>query len=216
MQGAVVYSWTMDLGEAAGLPSSKTHDPDAIDVARYQAGNTDAFESLVSRHERAIYQVCSRMLGDKEDALDAVQETFLRIYRALGAFRGDAAFKTWLIGIALNVCRNKIASAAERNRKVTSSITQEDPENGESRDLDLRDTAPDPEAAVMGRELRSALERALCALAPEHREILVLREIQDMEYEELAQVLSCPVGTVKSRLCRARQALREAMVGIWP
>ena len=216
MQGAVVYPWIMDVGEATGLAASKSHDPDAIDVARYQTGNSEAFESLVSRHERATFQVCVRMLGDREDALDAVQETFLRVYRALNSFRGDATFRTWLVGIALNVCRNKLASAAERNRKVTSSITQEDPENGEVRDVELRDCAPDPESAVMGRELRTALERALENLAPEHREILVLREIQDMEYEELAQVLSCPVGTVKSRLCRARQALREAMVGLWP
>jgi RNA polymerase sigma-70 factor, ECF subfamily len=216
MRDAVLYAGSMDAGEATGFAASKTHDPDAIDVARYQAGNMDAFESLVSRHERAIYQVCARMLPDREDAMDAVQDTFLRVYRALGAFRGDAAFRTWLIGIALNVCRNRIASAAERNRKVTSSITQEDPENGEARDLDLRDSAPDPESAAMGHELRSALDRALGSLAPEHREILVLREIQDMEYEELAQVLSCPVGTVKSRLCRARQALRVALVGIWP
>ena len=216
MQGTVVYPWAMDAGEAAGLQAAKGHDADAIDVARFQSGNTDAFESLLTRHERATFQVCSRMLGNKEDALDAVQETFLRVYRALNSFRGEAAFKTWLVGIALNVCRNKLSSSSERNRRVTASITQEDPENGEVSDVELKDHTPDPEAATLGHELRSALERALSNLAPEHREILVLREIQDMDYEELAAVLSCPIGTVKSRLCRARQALREAMVGLWP
>lgn len=216
MAGALGYAWVMDAGEATGLTASRGHDADAVDVARYQAGNPEAFESLVRRHEREAYQVCFRMLGDREDAMDAVQETFLRVYRGLLRFRGDAAFRTWLIGIALNVCRNKLASAAEKQKRVTSSITQEDPENGEVSDVDLRDCAPDPESSAMGHELRAALEKALASLAPDHREILVLREIQEMEYEELAAVLACPVGTVKSRLCRARQALREALAGTWP
>ena len=216
MAGALVYAWGMDAGEAAGLAPARGHDADAVDVARYQAGSPDAFESLVRRHEREAYQVCYRMLGDRDDAMDAVQETFLRVYRGLARFRGDAAFRTWLVGIALNVCRNRLASAAEKQRRVTSSITQEDPENGEVADVDLKDHTPDPEASAMGHELRAALEKALARLAPDHREILVLREIHEMEYEEVAQALSCPVGTVKSRLCRARQALREALVGTWP
>ena len=189
MRGAVLYPWPMDLGEATGLAAAKSHNPDAIDVARYQNGNTDAFESLVSRHERATFQVCVRMLGAGRTRSTPCRRPSPRVPRLELVPRGTCSFRTWLCGYALNVCRNKLSSASERNRKVTSSITQEDPENGEVRDVELKDGAPDPEAAAMGRELRTALERALGNLAPEHREILVLREIQDMEYEELAKVL---------------------------
>jgi RNA polymerase sigma-70 factor (ECF subfamily) len=191
-------------------------DADGRDVLRFREGDESAFEALVLRHERQLYQIALRMLGSREDAMEAVQETFLRIFRSLKDFRGDAAFRTWAVGILLNLCRSRIVSTRERMRRREMALVKVDDEGEEMSAVDPPDQRPDPEAAALGGELRQALERALGQVTPEHREILILREIQGMEYEELGQALGCAHGTVKSRLCRARQALREALEGVWP
>jgi RNA polymerase sigma-70 factor (ECF subfamily) len=189
---------------------------DCADVARFRTGDEGAFESLVARSEGEIYRLARRMLGDSEEAQDAAQETFLRAFRALPSFRGEAAFRSWLIGIALNVCRNKRSSAAARARRLSVALVEEDPETGDPVERDLADPRPDPEAATQQAETRHALGLALGRLATEHREILLLREMEGLEYDEIAGALGCPLGTVKSRLCRARAALRVALEGVWP
>jgi RNA polymerase sigma-70 factor (ECF subfamily) len=191
-------------------------DPDAADVARFRAGDDEAFEPLVMRREKEIYRLCSRMLRHPDDALDATQETFLRAFRGLRSFREDATFRTWITGIALNVCRNRFASAATRMSQRSVALAAEDPKTGLAHTIDPPDPRPDPESAACGAELGLALERALAALAPEFREALLLRQMQDLDYDEMARVLGCPVGTVKSRLSRARAALRVALEGVWP
>lgn len=191
-------------------------DLEAAAVARFQAGEEAAFEDLVSYREAEVYRLCLRMLGNQEDALDAAQEVFLRVYRALPRFRGEASFRTWVTGIAINVCRSSLGSRAARNRRLTVSLDAADPETGSALIRSPADPAPDPERAAQGAELRGALEHALASLGPEHREVILLREMQGMEYDELARVLGCALGTVKSRLARARGALREALEGLWP
>jgi RNA polymerase sigma-70 factor, ECF subfamily len=197
-------------------PTTVGGDLDAADVARFRAGDEAAFEPLCLRHEAPIFRLCSRMLGNADDALDAAQETFLRAFRSLRGFRGEATFRTWLTGIAINVCRNKLTSAATRAARHTVPLVDEDPETGETRNVDPPDLRPSPEATARGAELGRALEQALVTLAPEYREALLLREMQGLEYDELAAVLGCPVGTIKSRLNRARAALRQALEGVWP
>jgi RNA polymerase sigma-70 factor (ECF subfamily) len=216
MDFALRYPACMD-GEAdfEKLTASRW-DVDSGDVARFKAGDEDAFESLVTRREREVYQVALRMLGAPDDAQEAVQDTFLRAFRSLKAFREDATFRTWILGIAINVCRTRLGSAAERDRRKTASLTVAEPEEIHPREIPLPDRSPSPESMALGGELRAAIHAALLSLPPDHREVLVLREIQELEYEDLAKALSCPIGTVKSRLCRARQALREALEGIWP
>jgi RNA polymerase sigma-70 factor (ECF subfamily) len=197
----------------AGTACGATEDE--ADVARFQAGDDAAFESLVRRHERAVYRLSLRMLRNPEEAMDATQEIFLRTVRGLPSFRKEAAFRTWLYGIALNVCRTRGAAAVRRDA-ATESLDRSD-DDGEGRPLRIvRDPAPDPAEQVLGSELLVALRNALSRISPEHREILVLREVEHLEYEELAFLLGVPEGTVKSRLARARRALREAMEGIWP
>lgn len=200
VEGAAVGNWDLDSG----------------DVARFQAGDQEAFESLVSRREREVYLVAYRLLGNRDDALDAAQETFLRAFRGLPRFRGEATFRTWITGIALNVCRNKLASAQARAADRLVPLHTEDRSEGDALEVPLTSADPGPEESAYGGELRRALEAGLRAISGEHREILVMREIQGLDYDELASVLSCPVGTVKSRLARARRALREALKGIWP
>jgi RNA polymerase sigma-70 factor, ECF subfamily len=189
---------------------------DAADVARFRAGDSAAFEELVRRSEGEIYRLALRLLGNRDDALDATQETYLRAFRGLSAFRGEAAFRTWLTSIAINVCRSRQGSATSRAARRSVSIDERDPENDDPRGPELADVRPDPERVAHGGELSAALERALETLPPDQREILLLREMQGLEYDELARTLSCAVGTVKSRLSRARAALRAALEGVWP
>jgi len=185
-----------------------------VSLARLRARDEAAFEELVGRHEREIFQLARRLLGDREEALDATQEVFLRVYRGLPRFRADASLRTWIWGIALNVCRSRLASAARRLQQRLAPLETVDAE-GEESPLPLPDPAPGPEQAAYGAELRDALELALASLTPEHREAVVLRDVQGLEYEEMAAVLGCPLGTVKSRLGRARAALRQALEGVW-
>jgi RNA polymerase sigma-70 factor, ECF subfamily len=191
-------------------------DPDAALVARAQEGDEPAFEELLCRHEAMIYRLARRMIGNEADALDAAQETAIRVFKGLRSFRGAASFKTWITGIAINVCRNRLTSASARAARGSRSLDDDPSDPDGPRPFILSDPSPDPEVQAVGGELRRALERALGELEPEQREILLLREMEGLEYEELAQTLGCPIGTVKSRLCRARAAVRQALRGIWP
>jgi RNA polymerase sigma-70 factor, ECF subfamily len=210
------YPWAMDESGPQNRPMRRDWDADAASVARFQAGEGEAFEALVRSREREIYRTALRILDDPEDAMEATQETFIRVYRSLDSFRNDASFKTWAIGICINVCRNILASSATRMKRKTTGLTKENREDGEEMESPFPDRSPDPASVTLGSELKQALHAALKALTPEHREIIVLRDIQDMDYDEIGIILQCPGGTVKSRLARARQALREALEGIWP
>jgi RNA polymerase sigma-70 factor, ECF subfamily len=216
VDATLVYPCTMVFGRSRSTFQVASSPGDATLVARARAGDELAFEALVGQHESAVYQVAWRMLGNREDALDAVQETFVRVFRGLASFRGEAALRTWVYGIALNVCRNKLASSEMRARTRRESLQIQDPGGGEEVDRPLPDPEPGPEVRAYGSELRRALETALGQLSSEHREIIVLRDIQGLEYEELASALGCALGTVKSRLARARAALRGQLQGVWP
>jgi RNA polymerase sigma-70 factor, ECF subfamily len=208
--GVAMTPWTV------GRPAvCVERDPDASCVARAQDGDETAFEGLVSRHEGEIYRLCLRLLDNREDAIEATQETFLRIFRALPRFRGEAAFRTWAWGIALNVCRNRVKTVAARIAAHSEPVERETAD-GETATLPVPDAAPSPEETAYGSELRRALARALAELSTDHREILVLREIEGLDYDALAELLGCAEGTVKSRLARARAALRQALAGVWP
>lgn len=189
---------------------------DAAALTRFRAGDEAAFEELVQRSEAEIYRLSLRLLGNREDALDATQDTFLRAFRALASFRGEAAFRTWLTGIAINVCRSRRGSAAARAARLSSSLDARDSDCDDARVPEPTDARPSPEESTHGRELGRALTDALARLAPDQREILLLREMQGLDYDELARVLACAEGTVKSRLSRARAALRAALEGVWP
>jgi RNA polymerase sigma-70 factor, ECF subfamily len=191
-------------------------DADSADVDRFLRGEEDAFESLVIRHETEVFRIGMRLLDDREDAQEAAQEVFLRVYRGLPSFRGEASFRTWLVGIAINVCRNHLSSAVRKNRDRQVPLESRPDPEGDPVEMPLPSSDPDPEAALYGKELGAVLGGALSRLSGEHREILLLREVLSMEYEEISAALGCAVGTVKSRLARARDALRENLRGVWP
>jgi len=164
-------------------------------AARASRGDETAFVELVRLHERRVYNLALRMLGRPEDARDAAQEAFLSCYRNLGSFRGDAAFSTWLHRIALNACYDAL-----RRRKDV---------------LGLEEAPEPPPAADHGDAVTTSVDvrRALLVVPQEFRAVLVLHDVQDLGYEEIAGILNVPVGTVKSRLHRGRVALGRALTG---
>lgn len=180
-----------------------TREQEAQIVRRVLGGDTNAFEALVVEYEKNIYAITQRMTGNAEDAADMTQETFIKAYNSLSSFRGDSKFSVWLYRIATNVCLDFLRS---RSRKPTVSLSMED-EDGEETQLDIADESQSPERLLERGLTRDAVRRGLNALSPEYRQILLLREIQGLSYEEIADVLSLEAGTVKSRIFRARKRL---------
>ena len=160
--------------------------------------NTEQFERLASECERQVYAACYHMMGNREDALDCAQETMLRAYRAFDSFRRDAQFSTWITRIAMNVCTDEL-----RKRKNTVSLNEMQEETG----FDIRDESPGAYAQLEEKERMRLLRAGLDALAPEAKELIVMRDIRGMRYEEIADALELPLGTVKSRINRAREKL---------
>ena len=174
---------------------------DAECVRRVQRGETDAFETLVRRHEKTIFNLVYRMLGDTEEAAEVSQEVFLSAFRATGQFSGDANCSTWLYRIAINHASTRRKTLNSRQRKVVPI---------ESADS-LHDPEPGPLEILERQEIREKVQFALNQLEPDDAAVILLRDMQDVSYSEVAHVLQIPVGTVKSRLHRARQALKSRL-----
>lgn len=179
-------------------------DADLILVERVRNGDKRAFELLVEKYRRKIGRLLSRMVRDPEEVEDIAQETFIKAYRALPQFRGEAAFYTWLYRIAVNTAKNYLA-ARNRNMLTVSDVAGEEEEGGEE-----RYTAPDidtPEAQLLSKQIAYAVNEAVEALPEELRTAITLREIEGMSYEDIANFMGCPIGTVRSRIFRAREAI---------
>ena len=172
-------------------------------VRKVLQGDVNAFEKLVTEYEKAVYAIAQRMTGNPEDAADMTQETFIKAYNSLGSFRGDSKFSVWLYRIANNVCLDFLRS---RSRKPTVSLSVEDDE-GEETQLDVADESQSPELLLERGLTRDAVRRGLDTLPPDYKQILLLREIQGLSYEEIASALGIDLGTVKSRIFRARKKL---------
>jgi len=172
-------------------------------VKRVQKGEKGAFDLLVLKYEHKIVNLVMRYVRDPEQALDITQEAFIKAYRALPRFRGDSAFYTWLYRIAVNTAKNYLA--AQRRRPMNIELDLQDPEQyGLHAKLKESDT---PEGLALSQELQDTLERAIAALPDDLRQAIILRELDGMSYEEIAQTMECPVGTVRSRIFRARDAI---------
>jgi RNA polymerase sigma-70 factor (ECF subfamily) len=179
-------------------------DVDAKLVARVQAGDKAAFDLLVLKYQRKILRLLSRMLRDQSEIEDVMQEAFIKAYRALPQFRGDSAFYTWLYRIAINTARNWMASQARR----PSSPSLHQSEDGETFDeIDNLTDNNTPESLLASREIADSVNETIKALPAELRTAIVLREIEGLSYEEIAQAMECPIGTVRSRIFRAREAI---------
>jgi len=184
-------------------------DPDAEVVRRARTGDQGAFEQLVLSHQRRTFNVAYRMLGDYDEALDLTQEVFIQAHRNLGQFRGEARFGSWLLAIAVNQCRNRLKHWKRRERSQHDSLSAPVGEEGSGLRRELPDPGPTAAEALEGRQLEEFVREELTHVDEEYRTVLVLRELQDVAYEEIARILEVPVGTVKSRLHRGRTMLRE-------
>ena len=164
-----------------------------------------AFNLLVEQHQRLAYNVAFRTLGQPEEAADATQEAFLSAFRGIRGFRGDS-FKHWLLRIVVNACHDQLRRKQRRPATSLEAIGQD-----EETEVAPPDPAPGPESLALGRETAETIQRALATLAADHRLVVVLCDVQGLSYEEAAEVLEVAVGTVKSRLSRARAQLRDEL-----
>ncbi|MEB3222470.1 MAG: sigma-70 family RNA polymerase sigma factor [Candidatus Sericytochromatia bacterium] len=183
-------------------------DADAALVARAQDGDMKALEALFRRHHGPIHQLVHRMVHGAPEAEDLVQEAFLKAFRGLGGFRRHSSFKTWLYQIATNTCLNHLARAERRYQHDSLDATLGE-EGGLTLGERLEAHGQTPEEAATAAEVYRQVERALAQLSPEFRAVLVLRDVQDLSYEEIAESLGINLGTVKSRLARARRQVQQ-------
>jgi RNA polymerase sigma-70 factor, ECF subfamily len=186
-------------------------DDDADFVARCRTGDTEAFAVLVRRHQKKMLNVAFRMIGDYDEACDVVQEAFLSAYRAIGKFRGDARFSTWLCGIVLNRSRSHLKQRAMRSRRELGSFDDPPESKAASFAEELYSREESIVERIEKREMDEKVQACIGSLDGEQREVLVLRDIQGFSYEEIGDLLKLPEGTVKSRLFRARNALKEGL-----
>lgn len=214
-------------------------EADNHDIAQFQAGKEVGFNRLVLRHKDKVHSLCFRLLGRNDDALDVAQEVFVRVYQGLSKFRGEAKFSTWLYTITLNACRNRHASAANRHAAQSESVegreeslaarTQggdlemhveemsgsslDSATGGVSQSIEWSSGSPDHDLVRKRRE--NLLQRGLTTLPFDFRQALVLRDVDGRSYEEIASLTGWELGTVRSRIHRAREKLREALKDSW-
>ena len=173
-------------------------------VAAFQDGDAAAFDLLVSRWDRRIHGAIYRVVGGDDDARDLCQEAFLKAYRGLGTFKREARFSSWLYQIAINVCRDRLR---RRRGKVAVSLDEME----ETRDGALRARAPSPLELVEARDVRHQVAAAMATLSAEEREVVILKEYQDLTFPEIAEALDVPLSTVKTRLYRGLAQLRHRL-----
>lgn len=181
-------------------------------VRVFLEGERSAFEVLVLRHQDRVYRLCLRTVHDPKRAEEAAQEVFVKVFRHLGKFRGDSKFTTWLYRVALNHCRNVQAYRARRHEKRHDSLDAEiTNEDGSTRTRQLADDRPDAEDDLLVRERLTIMKEELARLDPIWKEILVLRDVEGLSYDEIGQTLELAPGTVKSRIHRARGELKTRL-----
>jgi RNA polymerase sigma-70 factor (ECF subfamily) len=189
-----------------------TEQPDELLVERAKRGDTRAFEMLVVKYQRRIERLIARMVRDVDLVQDIAQESFIRAYRALPQFRGDSAFYTWLYRIAVNTAKKALVDLKRDPLVVESALSSlSDDEDETSRvERELTDGAT-PEAVLASKEIAETVNAAIAALSEDLRQAITLREIEGLSYEEIAEMMNCPIGTVRSRIFRAREAIAQRL-----
>ena len=187
-------------------------DADALLVERVKRGDVRAFEMLVVKYQRRIERLIGRMVRDVDLVPDIAQETFIRAYRALPQFRGESAFYTWLYRIAVNTAKKSLMDL-KRDPLVTASARASRDDDGDetSRVENELSDGETPEALLASKQIAQAVNAAIAALSEDLRQAITLREIEGLSYEEISDVMNCPIGTVRSRIFRAREAIAERL-----
>jgi RNA polymerase sigma-70 factor (ECF subfamily) len=191
------------------------HDEtDAALVRAFQAGDRDAFDRLVLRYQDRVFHMCLRFLADYEEANDSAQEVFVKVYVSLKRFRGDATFSTWLYRIIVNTCKNKVKSFRFRFRSKTVPLggAYEPEKGGEA--VDIADDAASPVDCMETREKEMIIQHAIDTLPVSQKTVILLRHIEGLSYEQIAEATGFNPGTVKSKIARARLHLKEKLKGV--
>jgi len=200
MRREIAYN---DLARTAEVSAQES-----VFVLRLKANEDAAYDELVRTYNASIFHVAYRMLGDTAEASDVVQEIFIKVFRNIGSFKGEAALKTWIFRIALSEILNRLRWWKSRHRSSTVSL--DDPPNGHEHWVP--DSGPSPEEMLESKEREFAIQEALRKLSSEHRSIIVLRDIEGFSYTEIADILGISMGTVKSRLARGREDLKKSLI----
>jgi RNA polymerase sigma-70 factor (ECF subfamily) len=197
--------------ESRNSGTARTEDPDRAEIEAFRGGDVKAFERLVIKYQDRIYNLAYRMVHRREEAEELSQEIFLKTYRQLAGFRGDSLFSTWLFQVAANHCKNRLKYLQRRKTQLHDSLDAPI----ETEDGQVERTIPDfsrvPEDEVARAQIQRLVSGQIATLPEDYRMVIVLRDIQGMSYEEIAQVLHTAEGTVKSRLHRARMELKERL-----
>ncbi|MFZ2650431.1 MAG: RNA polymerase sigma factor RpoE [Burkholderiaceae bacterium] len=186
-------------------------DADAALVDRTKAGDVKAFEMLVVKYQRRIERLIGRMVRDVDLVPDIAQETFIRAYRAIPQFRGDSAFYTWLYRIAVNTAKKALMEMRRDPTVSESALGARDPDDETSRIENELSHGETPDAVLASKQIAAAVNSAMQALSEELRQAITLREIEGLSYEEIAELMDCPIGTVRSRIFRAREAIAQRL-----
>jgi RNA polymerase sigma-70 factor (ECF subfamily) len=202
MRREIAYN---DLERAAELNAEE-----ASFVLRLQANEDAAYDELVRTYHASIFHVAYRMLGDSAESSDVVQEIFLKVFRNIAGFKGEAALRTWIFRIAFSEILNRLRWWKRRFRFATVSL--DDDPNGNGNGYHISDLKPTPEEMLQSKEKDAAIQQALSKLSGDHRSIIILRDIEGFSYTEIADVLGISIGTVKSRLARARSDLKKSLM----
>ena len=196
------------MSDRTPAPADKPNDTDAILVARTVAGDKKAYELLVIKYERRIQRLIGRMVRDVDLVEDIAQETFIRAYRALAQFRGDAQFYTWLYRIAVNTAKKALMELKRDPTISENSFKSGDDDETSPIENELT-SFETPEAILASKEIAEMVNAAMAALPEELRQAITLREIEGLSYEEISELMNCPIGTVRSRIFRAREAISQ-------
>jgi RNA polymerase sigma-70 factor (ECF subfamily) len=186
-------------------------ETDASLVQKFRDGQEEAFDELVKKHQQRVFNIAFQIVRSFEDANEVAQDTFVKVYQHLAEFRGESAFTTWLYQIVTNLARNRVRYNQRRHKDDSVSIDcGEDDESGQPH-IQLADPAQTPDKIAAVTEQTRVIGQAMDKLSEAHREVLVLRVMQELSYEEIAGVLECSIGTVKSRIARAREELQKVL-----
>jgi RNA polymerase sigma-70 factor (ECF subfamily) len=198
------------------IKSTRRPGDDGVLVRAFQAGNRAAFDRLVLKHKDKVFNLCYWFLGDYHEANDSAQDAFLRAYQSLMKFRSESTFSTWLYRIAVNTCKNRLKSSDYRRKKKMVSL--DNPANSEARStaVEIEDESPSPLIELEKKERLALIKRAINTLPTEQKSVVVLRDIEGLSYDDVSSITGLNLGTVKSRLARARLGLRKKLGGAHP
>ena len=193
--------------------STGSREEDVELVKAFQVGDRTAFDALVLNHKDKVFNLCYWFLGDRQEANDSAQDTFIKVYRSLKKFRFESAFSTWLYRIAANTCKNRLKSSEYRHKKKIVRLDNPGEIEGGKYSIEIYDKSPSPMIDFEKKERMMLIYKAIASLPTDQRTIVVLRDIEGLSYEEIANITGLNFGTVKSRLSRARQQLKKKLRG---